>query len=41
MQPWRIHEVIEYYKKIGENKYLVKADVDIDDMLEIRVVLES
>lgn len=27
-------EVIEYYKKIDDNTYLVKADVDIDDMFE-------
>ena len=27
-------EVIEYYKKIDDNTYLVKADVDYDDMFE-------
>lgn len=27
-------EVIEYFKNIGENTYLVKADVNIDDMFE-------
>ena len=27
-------EVIEYYKKLDDNTYLVKADVDIDDMFE-------
>lgn len=27
-------EVIEYYKKIDENTYLVKADVDYEDMFE-------
>ncbi|MBR4421068.1 MAG: HlyC/CorC family transporter [Erysipelotrichaceae bacterium] len=27
-------EVIEYYKKIDDNTYLVKADLDIDDLFE-------
>jgi len=27
-------EVIEYYKKLDDNTYLVKADVDYDDMFE-------
>ena len=27
-------EVVEYFKNIDENTYLVKADVDIDDMFE-------
>ena len=27
-------EVVEYYKKIDDNTYLVQADVDIDDMFE-------
>lgn len=27
-------EVIEYYKKVSDNVYLVKADVDYDDMFE-------
>ena len=27
-------QVIEYYKKIDDNTYLVKADLDIDDMFE-------
>lgn len=27
-------EVVEYYKKIDDNTYLVKADVNIDDMFE-------
>ncbi|MBR3265449.1 MAG: HlyC/CorC family transporter [Erysipelotrichaceae bacterium] len=27
-------EVVEYYKKLDDNTYLVKADVDIEDMFE-------
>jgi CBS domain containing-hemolysin-like protein len=33
---WDEHdEVIEWFKKIGEDKYLVSCNADIDDMLDL------